>query len=487
MKKIFLSILLVVSSFVIVACGGGTNNNNNNNNGDQINLGGEEFTIMVDNKNSTDPRLSSYNGLFKDEKERKINEVESKYNVKVVYENYPSNASWGGARERWIVEQSTIGKPAHVFQVASTSVAFLAVNNAILPLDDLIETYGVKGYWKEKLVFGQVFGKHYLYDDEYPYSDDGLYYNSDLLAEVLGEDRRIEPTKLWAEGKWTWDAFNDLANELKSKLDHNRSEEQGGPQYVMGGRTYNWFYPLIGANDAVLIDSEFNSNLSSDSIIEVGNFLANLMDVEGMWIDNAPLSNASQPEFTAGNVVFHNGMSWHLSASNKWANRDFEIDFVPYPAGPNIKEDMSNYGVTHVYGKSSYAISSAYSKENVPAGYEDKVIYDEIIFQIWNDLQNFDEIDPETGQLSYQDAKLDFYNVRLRPHYGSQESIDAHLEIFDMAKPDFFYSLSENQSHDANDSIMLQLQAAIKAKEVRTQFESLNAQINSIIAERFIK
>lgn len=487
MKKMLFMLLLACSLLGLAAC--------NKTNGDPkpdipdedaINLSGDDFVIMCDFANRCDPRQDTYERLFRNEKIAKINEVEKKYNVKVKFVNYPSNASWGGARERWIVEQSKMGSaPAHVFEVSSMSIGTLATQGAILPLDDLIELYGNKSFWPEKKAFGEILGQNYAYDDNYPLSDDGIYYNSDLLASVLGEDRRLEPTEKWLDGTWTWQAFENLAMELKGKLDHTRSAEEGGPQYVLGGRTYNWAYTMIGSNGGVIVGTDFISQLNSNPVIETLAQLRRLYEVEGMWIDNSPLDNASQPEFTAGNVVFHNGQSWHIGASNKWGNAKFDIDFVPYPKGPRIKEDMSNYQVNHVYGKASFVISSSYSKANIPEGYENIMIYDEIIFKIWNDLMYFPEIDPKTGYGDLGPMKTDFNNTRLLPSYGSALSRQAHLSIFDMAYPDLFYSIPESQGH-IEDSYMLKIQQAIREGEIRGVMEATHAELQAKLNERFL-
>ena len=71
---------------VLVACGP-------NDTQDQYDLGGIDFVIMVDNADKSDPRTSVYERLFKNEKVALINEVEEKYNVKVVYKSYPTIAS----------------------------------------------------------------------------------------------------------------------------------------------------------------------------------------------------------------------------------------------------------------------------------------------------------------------------------------------------------------------------------------------------------
>ena len=91
-----------------------------------------------------------------------ITAVEAKYNVNVVYKNYPTNASWGGARERYIIEETALKTQAvHVYEVISTSIGNLAEQGAISPLDDYIDAYGSDLFFPEKKAFGLIKGKHY--------------------------------------------------------------------------------------------------------------------------------------------------------------------------------------------------------------------------------------------------------------------------------------------------------------------------------------
>src|SRR5690554_2437629 len=237
MKKILSLLFVLFLGFTLVACKDTNqptppdNNGDNGDNGDrEFDLGGIDFIIMVDNANTADPRQTAFERPFKNEKVQKILDAEKKYNINVVYQTYPSEASWGGARERWIIQQTSLGNsPAHVYELSSYQIANLATQNAILPLNDLIEVYGNPGYWDEAKKYGEVNGKYYSYNDQYPFADDGLYYNVDLLAQHLGEDRKTEPTELWLEGKWDWAAFKALADELNSHLDENNPD---GAQYV---------------------------------------------------------------------------------------------------------------------------------------------------------------------------------------------------------------------------------------------------------------
>ncbi len=442
---------------------------------EKYDLGGIDFNIVTNIADRYDPRSENYERLFRREKAANVEYVEEKYNIKVNYIDYPSNATWGASRENWIIEQSKLGAAnLHVFEVNTNSVANLAVQGAILPLDDLIERFGDEGYWAEKAAFSTILGQVYAYDDTFPIADEGIFYNSDLLAAYLGEERRIEPTQKWLDGEWTWDAFKDLVLELYAVLDKNSEE---GPQYVMGGRTYDWTFPFSGSNGALMVNSEFESLVTEEPFLEAVSFLSDLYSNEGLWIDNARLDNTAQPEFVSGNIVFHIGQSWFKTIASKWSDVKFSFEFVPVPVGPRIDEEMSNYFLSNVKGESAFVISSAYSKDNIPEGYEDLMIHDEIIFKIWNDLLHFPALN-EDGSYDLEIIEDNFYISRLLKHYTSEESREAHLSIVRLSRPDFFYQLLESQAHTEG-SFIFSIEGAIRSGEVRSMMESLHNRLQN--------
>ncbi|WP_264229987.1 ABC transporter substrate-binding protein [Acholeplasma laidlawii] len=488
MKKILILITSVLFMLFIVACTPSDQGNNPNPNPNPnpvepdpdektYDLGGIDFVIMVDNAKKSDPRTSEYERLFKEQKVALINKVEQKYNIKVVFKTYPTNASWGGARERYIIEESALKtQSAHIYEIISTSLANLAQQDAIVALDDYIDAYGSERFWETKKAFGLVSGKYYGYDDQFPIADKGLYYNVNLMGSILGTSRKNEPIDLWKKGEWTWDKFEQLVNQLNGSLDHERSNENGGAQYVLGGRTYNYAYGFIGANGGRLVDDKFNTFLTSKPVLDTLEYLNRLYSNAGMWIDDASLSNTSQPQFSAGNVVFQDGESWHINASNKWGDANFDINYVPFPVGPNIKEDMSNYYLLQVGGKSTHVISSSFSKANVPPGYEDLMIHDEIIFKIWADMQYF----PET----IEEVKDDFYNTRLLANYESEISREIHLELIDTTFPDYFYSVAESLNQN-DTSYMIKIQQAIREGDIRNVMTATESSLRAILIEKF--
>lgn len=137
---------------------------------------------------------------------------------------------------------------------------------------------------------------------------------------------------------------------------------------------------------------------------------------------------------------------------------------------------MTKYKLLQVGGKSTHVISSSFSKADVPPGYEDLMIHDEIIFKIWADMQYF----PETLE-AIQD---DFYNVRLLPNYTTELSRNIHLDLIDITQPDYFYSVMESQAQ-TDTSFMIMVQQAVRQAEVRSIMTSTEANLQAILQERF--
>lgn len=488
--KSLIMILLLAFVLIFAGCGQETDDpgdnpddnpdDNPNENTPKIpNMMGQNFVIMVNRATTTDPRSENYKGSWKAEKIAKIEEVEAKYNVHVVYKTYPADAVWGGARERFIIANSVNNTPqAHIYEMPSYSFAVLAEANAILPLDSLIEKYGNPGYWPEKAAFGTVLGKQYAYDDSYPLVGQGIYYNIDLLERYLGEGKGTLPSDLWMEGKWDWDAFRDICNQLLPKVSTLGIEGAG----VIGGRPYNWAYQMLGANGVHVVTSDLKSELATQESIDTLSYLNELVSIPGMWeYASAKLENATCPQFKAGNIAFHNGEPYWIYDETKWLGLNFEIGFVPYPTGPNTNEDLSNYYVNEVYGKTSYVVSSSYSLDKVKPGYENIAFHEETIFRIWSDLQYFPEIDPKTNKVSTEEIIDEWVFNTLELYYSEANnsvSVDAHKSVMFKGYPDYFYSLYWARSQDETKSFMLEIQAAILSGSIRDEMIDLVSRIH---------
>lgn len=451
----------------------------------QYNFLGAEFIIEVDIAASSDPFSSSYTGLFQKEKQELITAVEQKYNIDVVYKTYPSSASWGGARERYIIENNIAGTPtAHIYQMPSNSIGTLATQNAICELSSFIEKFGNELMWESALEYGSVMGGLYSYSDLYPMSTEGIFYNTGLLAKYLGKDRATEPTDLWLEGKWNWAAFESICKELDQLIAED--------EFVLGGMGYNWAYQMLGANGVHIVDNNLQVGVASQNSIDTLVYMNELFNSVAWDHESVSLSNATSTEMIKGKVAFHNGQTYWIN--NKWTdnqNEPIDFGFVPYPFGPNASNadgsmNEDNYWINDVYGQQQYVISAAYSKELLDPSYWGIKLHDEIIFQIWSEMQYYPEEDPNTGEASVEDYTGEYASTTLDFLYAHEQSIEAHLSVITKGYPDYFYSLDEAKGH-VEGSYMLTLQSAIvgSTDDIRASMVSLEQKIKASFKEKY--
>lgn len=108
MKKLFWVFLILLTLSFVAACGDKNNGDDDQPKEKDIDLGGQEFVIMVDTPNRQDPRTNEYERMYQQQKAQKIAEVEAKYNCKVVFKPYTS--SWGHDRRNQLKEDNLAGK-----------------------------------------------------------------------------------------------------------------------------------------------------------------------------------------------------------------------------------------------------------------------------------------------------------------------------------------------------------------------------------------
>lgn len=484
MKKLFWVFLILLTLSFVAACGDKNNGDDDQPKEKDIDLGGQEFVIMVDTPNRQDPRTNEYERMYQQQKAQKIAEVEAKYNCKVVFKPYTS--SWGHDRRNQLKEDNLAGKKeVHVFEVNSSWIPYLAENGVISDLKPYIDTLIDKEteYWIEKEGYTKFKGGIYGYDDMLNMAESGMFYNIELLGEVLGEENKDLPSRLWLEGNWTWETFEQLVDQLYAWV-----IEQTESYHVIGGMGYNWAYHMAAANGLNFVDNNFQIQFMNDDMIETFEFLRRLYNksVVGkspIWQTTTNWSLTAIPEFSAGKVFFHDGESWYLSMQNRWLrtdqNRDFDIGFVPFPVGPNVKDDMSNYYISCITGQATYVISSAFDKNRIPQGYEHMFLHDESIFKIWRDLQYFSPV----GRESYANQ---FITRRAVAYYGSESSVEAHRTILNKLNVEYFYYIEGMDNHEwASGMGQLGLAVTEPGKDPRTALQSLYVHVATQIFEQF--
>lgn len=369
---------------------------------DEYDFGGMEIVFMVSYLPDNDPFNPNYTGSNKIEKQNLQQAVEEKYNIKIVYKPFPEDAGWGPPRIWSIIESVEDSEPmAHFYQVLSSWVPVLAANNAIVPVENLISEID-HGYYDENLNQFATYKEHvYAFDSKMAIYDsgEGLYYNVDLLEELELES----PAKLWNEGKWTWDTFKDYVAEAQEIMGEDRN--------VLGGMPseYAWFM-LAGNGDYIINPTTNLQNLNSTNAKKTLGFLRDNLYVSGYWEED-PNYDTGSLKWKQSKVLFHPGQLWFIDSNMRWEDLDFKVSYVPYPMGPDLTS-VEEYKLP-TFDKLMFSISKG-DEDNSDGG-----ITEEVLFLIWNDLQDWKS----------EDKILEEFEDLISLKYDDPESVDAHMSI----------------------------------------------------------
>ncbi|MDF2698478.1 MAG: putative carbohydrate transporter-like, substrate-binding component [Haloplasmataceae bacterium] len=431
---------------------------------EKFNFNGKDFIIMVNNPQLADPFSDSFEGLYQREKQESQRAVEEKYNIKVVYKSYEPNPSWGVPRDNFIINYEITGQPqAQVYSIPTSSIPTLASAGVIAPVEAYYEEYA-----HEEFAIKQHFLKfkehYYGYDDGYPHTNFGLYYNQNLLEE-LGYAADY-PTQLWEDGEWTWTKFESFVKELNTKLN-----EQNG-QYPMGGILYDWAYGMVPANGGYFLNDAFETGVNTPETIGALENLAGLYAIPGMWSSTVDFSYATEENFKKGKIVFNPGESWHTFDVSRMGGRDFkDLGFVPFPKGKQVVDGNAEYKtLVSIWGPATYVFSSNY--DDTPEEYKHVRYSTETIFRIFTELMHFGDV---------QDTFIDL-SVNFLKYYADEASVDAHMSVIDKAYNEYFMGLGENSFGWSASNYNVQINTAISSNNVRAQMTMLDENMKAAIS-----
>ncbi|QVK18369.1 hypothetical protein KHQ81_01240 [Mycoplasmatota bacterium] len=429
---------------------------------------GKDFIIRVNDPNKADPFSDSFEGLYQREKQENQRRVEEKYHIKVKYVSYSPNPSWGVPRDNWIINSEITGQPgAHVYNIPASSIPILAAAGVIAPLGEYYDKYADAQFVENKKEFVKFKDEFYGYDDSYPFTNFGLYYNQDLLVE-LGYEPDY-PTKMWEEGEWTWENFEAFVKELNTKL-----EPQDG-EYPMGGILYDWAYGMVPANGGYFLNDALESGVKTPETIEALENLAELYAIPGMWINEVDYSLATEENFKQGKVVFNPGESWHAFDPSRMGERSFtDLGFVPFPIGNHVVDGTAEYKtLVSIWGPATFVYSSGY--DDVPEGYEHMMFSTETIFMIHSELLYFGDL---------QDTFIDL-SINFLKYYADEKSVNAHLNVIDKAYNEYLYGLGKDSFGWEESNFNVQINSAISNNNVRAQMTILDENMKSAMDSLF--
>ena len=189
----------------------------------------------------------------------------------------------------------------------------------------------------------EVLGKHpFLGQNRAPHNADYLIINQDIINQVGAPN----PVDLYNEGKWTWDAFREIA--LMATRDTNNSGEIN--QWGISG-WFPWFAgAVVASNGAQLTDmATMTANVNSAPVLEAFQFFQDLVledrsffmpESDGMfeiwdW-------GATMDAFKQGNIAMACTRFWN----DQGRDYPWNTSALPMPTGPSNRIDGPTYFIS---------------------------------------------------------------------------------------------------------------------------------------------
>lgn len=212
-----------------------------------------------------------------------------------------------------------------------------AVTGRYQPLDSIIDFSSPK--WDNSRDIMDQFkigGKNYCAIYEISFSS-LMYYRKSVIEEAGLSD----PRKLFEQGKWTWDAFLDMARKF---------QQSGDNRYAIDG--YNCDANLLLTTGTPIIDlknGKLVNNMQSDNVKRAMDFLSTLQSENLRYPFHELNCWSINPKSWAwdNTLFFADGGTWTFEDTlTKFQKRldwaDDEICVVPYPKDPQSDKYYQN-------------------------------------------------------------------------------------------------------------------------------------------------
>ncbi|PKN99665.1 MAG: sugar ABC transporter substrate-binding protein [Chloroflexi bacterium HGW-Chloroflexi-4] len=217
------------------------------------------------------------------------------------------------------------GTAPDVFWIPGTDVADFATRGLILDMKSMADA--TEGFSAGDFYPGPMY--HLTYNPETSMTGEALwglprdvstfalYLNLDLIAEAGADD----PRELVKEGKWTWEAFLDVAKKVQAL---------GSDVYGYGANA--WWGPY-----GVWINSAGGNFYNADRTacgLDTPEAIAGLTFERQLYVEDkvaVPYGEDSEPPFMAGKVAMFQNGRWATPGVR--ANANFNWDVVELPTG----------------------------------------------------------------------------------------------------------------------------------------------------------
>lgn len=225
--------------------------------------------------------------------QQRFNESGASFQVKWELGEYDTNTK--------IMAALAAGTPPPISHLGRWQVCDLAVRNAILTLDDAIESSSVIEWstiWERLQRDSVSWGKRWII----PWSTDtrALYYRKDMLAEA-GFDPEVPP-KTWAE-------VQDMAVALTTRDAAGRLETVGFTPSFGNPPVYLMFLTVLWCLDGDMVNEDMTQvTIAGEKGQEAMSFLKQLLDAQGGYEELSAFTQALTlaegiDAFSAGHVA----------------------------------------------------------------------------------------------------------------------------------------------------------------------------------------
>jgi len=271
-------------------------------------------------------------------------EVETKYNCKIVFGEYPDSAPWGPGRVTWVNQNAAKNsQPADIMILTTQWLSDLVNGNAVVDVTEYYEKYGRNQLPPDLRQSGSLKGKLYTLLSYLPggiYVDQGLFYNLGLIEKYNLES----PAVIFNRGEWTYSTFLEYVQTASAVLAEDETVLSGSPTLYWMGMTHAAGVKLLDTNNLTV-------NFKNQYARQAASILRQAYQIS--WGDIGVEEKVTS--FQAGKSIFQSGEYWFVKDSTRfpkdlWGD-DTRYGYVPYPRPDtlNKSETRTNLGVGPAY------------------------------------------------------------------------------------------------------------------------------------------
>lgn len=376
-----------------------------------INLGGYHIKILAFRSqfHEIDPFDEFYDYPDKIYKQSSLREIERKYNCEMEFIEVPVNDQNIYQNIKYSVENGY-----NYYDIAYTNSSYLypLINdNLIINLSSLNDKYhndiSNRINYKDFVIGKSLYG----ISDDYKYYNE--YLNVLVYNKTLLESFNIEnPAKLYNEGKWSFNDFNQWLTNAKESI---------GEKIVISTSAFAFAQGIVNAHDLNLFNLDLTIN--TDSLRSSLDYIKSLYE-DGFVISDSYV-NLLQNPFNDGNALMTSSsldMIYHPLAYGNELNYDnSSYGFVPYPYPVNYPKNERKIGYNISFGY--VFINNSNNSINSDIIYQ--AFYDYLLTTIKNEEVNQKAIDCITYSYLKDIKGLDEQSIKTVLSYPK------NLQLFD--------------------------------------------------------